>query len=119
MAPSRPIPLDVELKRGNTLRFEVTFTDENDDPVDYTADGRAVRVEFRPTLTSTTAVTPDQVTTQHADGILGLVVDYETSEGMRLGQWLGDVELTQNGERDSSQTFSFELVGDVTQPVED
>lgn len=96
-------------KRGDDWRFRGIVV--NGDDVDLSADGwtaeAAITFKGR-----TVNLVPDP--THFPDGRVVLTLDRAVTETMKIGTWVGDLEVTGPSGRQSSSSFEVVVVEDQT-----
>lgn len=104
-------------KRGDDKQFRDIVVAVDGSPQDLTADGWAVRCQFRRPPYLSAVVVPVIDAGALADSIVRLSLPRASTETMQVGSWQGDVEVTGPEGRQSSATFLVAVVEDVTKDV--
>jgi hypothetical protein len=102
------------LKRGDDKTFRAIAVTVDGVTADLTGEDWDVRAQLRPFVSSATEITPAIAAEPLAQGRIVLVLDRALSETMAPGVWVGDVEVTGPGGRQSSETFAVTIHADVT-----
>lgn len=102
------------VKRGDDKTFRTIVVTVGGSPQDLTASGWSVDAQLRRTEDSATAVTCAADEAELADSRVVLSLTDTQTAAMAPGTWVGDVEVTGPDGVHSSDTFTVEVVADVT-----
>lgn len=109
-------PPATEFKRGDDATLARVAITDGDGPVDLT-DGWTYAWQVRPSAESATAITVTIDDTDAATGVLVGSIGHAITATMTPGAWVSDIELHGPNGRQSSRTFPFRVLADVTRPT--
>ena len=107
-----PAHIDLRVYSGDKYVQEFTFTDEDDNPFDFT--GHTVTAQWRPYRTSSTFVNFAVTVTNAAGGVLEIKLTGAQTANLTSGVW--DLQ-TSSGDADGPRTLvngDVEVVRQVT-----
>ena len=98
---------NLSVDQGSTFGAEIDVTDSSGDPLDLT--GYTVAGQLRKTYTSTTATSFTSSVYSAAGGIVKISLNSTTTNGLKAGIYVYDVEITKTSTGDITRIIEGQL----------
>lgn len=98
---------NLSVDQGSTFGAEIDVTDSSGDPLDLT--GYTVAGQLRKTYTSTTATSFTSSVYSAAGGIVKIALNSTTTNALKAGRYVYDVEITKTSTGDITRIIEGQL----------
>jgi len=98
---------NLTVDQGSTFGAEIDVTDSNGDPLDLT--GYTVEGQLRKTYTSTTSTSFVSSVFSTALGIVKIALSATTTNGLKAGRYVYDVEITKTSTGEITRIIEGQL----------